>query len=65
MLRAWISLALVVTGSVVAIAQAAVSVRAKHQPFAISDVRVFDGERASGNFHVVVDNGIIRSVDTA
>ena len=45
-------------------AQPAVSVRAKRQPFAISNVRVFDGERARGNFHVVVDNGIIRRVDT-
>jgi hypothetical protein len=39
-------------------AQTAGSVRAKHQPFAISNVRVFDGAR--GNVDVVVDNGIPR-----
>jgi imidazolonepropionase-like amidohydrolase len=45
-------------------AQAAISVGKKHQPFAISNVRVFDGVRARGNLNLVVENGIIRAVDT-
>ncbi len=46
-------------------AQAAVAARAKHQPFAIANVRVFDGVRARGPLNVVVEDGIIRAVDTA
>ena len=44
-------------------AQATVAARVKHQPFAIANVRVFDGARARGPLNVVVENGNIRAVD--
>ena len=62
--RVSITLALAAAGSLVAIAQSGVAVRARPQLFAIANVRVFDGEHARGNLCVVVDNGIIRAVDT-
>src|SRR6185503_13128010 len=40
-----------------------VSGQTKHQAFLITNVTVFDGERARPNMNVVVEDGVIQSVD--
>ena len=57
-------LALAAAVSLVAVAQSSVAQGTRPQLFVIANVRVFDGEHARGNLHVVVDSGIIRAVDT-
>jgi imidazolonepropionase-like amidohydrolase len=57
-------LVLAAVASLIAIAQSGIGERARPQLFAISNVRVFDGEHARGNLYVVIDNGIIRALET-